>query len=29
LGDMIEQAVGEYADEVKSRAFPSEDQVYR
>lgn len=29
LGDMIEKAVGEYADEVKSRAFPSEDQVYR
>ncbi|WP_380053724.1 3-methyl-2-oxobutanoate hydroxymethyltransferase [Falsihalocynthiibacter sp. SS001] len=29
LGEMIEQAVGEYADEVKSRAFPSEDQIYK
>ena len=29
LGAMIEQAVSDYADEVKSRAFPGEDQVYR
>jgi 3-methyl-2-oxobutanoate hydroxymethyltransferase len=29
LGGMIEKAVAEYADEVKSRAFPGEDQVYR
>ncbi len=29
LGDMIEQAVADYATEVKSRAFPSEDEVYR
>lgn len=29
LGGMIEQAVAEYTAEVKSRAFPSEDQVYR
>ncbi len=29
LGPMIEEAVKSYADEVKSRAFPGEDQVYR
>jgi len=29
LGGMIEKAVEEYATEVKSRAFPGEDQVYR
>lgn len=29
LGPMIEQAVSDYADEVKDRTFPSEDQVYR
>lgn len=29
LGNMIEEAVEAYADEVKSRAFPSEDEVYR
>lgn len=29
LGTMIEQAVRDYAEEVKSRGFPSEDQVYR
>lgn len=29
LGAMIEQAVSDYAEEVKSRAFPGEDQVYR
>jgi len=29
LGDMIEDAVRAYADEVKSRAFPGEDHVYR
>lgn len=29
LGGLIEQAVKDYADEVRSRAFPSEDQVYR
>jgi 3-methyl-2-oxobutanoate hydroxymethyltransferase len=29
LGEMIEQAVQDYADEVKSRAFPGEGQVYR
>lgn len=29
LGNMIEEAVEEYASEVKSRAFPSEDQTYK
>ncbi|WP_114966514.1 3-methyl-2-oxobutanoate hydroxymethyltransferase [Alkalilacustris brevis] len=29
LGDMIETAVRSYAEEVKSRTFPSEEQVYR
>ncbi|PYC46545.1 3-methyl-2-oxobutanoate hydroxymethyltransferase [Litorivita pollutaquae] len=29
LGPAIERAVAEYAAEVKSRAFPSEDQIYR
>ncbi len=29
LGLMIEQAVSEYAAEVRNRAFPGEDQVYR
>lgn len=29
LGPMIEQAVSDYADEVKARTFPGEDQVYR
>jgi 3-methyl-2-oxobutanoate hydroxymethyltransferase len=29
LGDMIEAAVKSYAEEVKSRSFPTEDQVYR
>lgn len=29
LGGMIEKAVSDYAGEVKSRAFPGEDQVYR
>ncbi|MEY8118375.1 3-methyl-2-oxobutanoate hydroxymethyltransferase [Falsihalocynthiibacter sp. BN13B15] len=29
LGEMIEKAVEEYATDVKSRAFPSEDQIYR
>ncbi|NSX55894.1 3-methyl-2-oxobutanoate hydroxymethyltransferase [Parasulfitobacter algicola] len=29
LGPMIEKAVSDYADEVKSRSFPGEDQVYR
>lgn len=29
LGPQIEKAVSAYADEVKSRAFPGEDQVYR
>lgn len=29
LGGMIEKAVSDYADEVKTRAFPGEDQVYR
>ncbi|KAA9010443.1 3-methyl-2-oxobutanoate hydroxymethyltransferase [Histidinibacterium aquaticum] len=29
LGPMIEQAVGDYAEDVKSRNFPGEDQVYR
>lgn len=29
LGGMIEKAVEDYATEVKSRAFPGEDQVYR
>ncbi|NVO25593.1 3-methyl-2-oxobutanoate hydroxymethyltransferase [Donghicola sp. C2-DW-16] len=29
LGPMIEQAVSDYAEDVKSRAFPTEDQVYR
>lgn len=29
LGPMIEQAVSDYTKEVKSRAFPGEDQVYR
>lgn len=29
LGPMIEQAVSDYADEVRSRAFPGPDQVYR
>lgn len=29
LGGMIEKAVEDYAQDVKSRAFPGEDQVYR
>jgi len=29
LGDMIEQAVREYSEEVKARSFPGEAQVYR
>lgn len=29
LGPMIEAAVTEYAEEVKNRSFPGEDQVYR
>ncbi len=29
LGDMIEEAVAAYAEEVRARAFPGEDQVYR
>ncbi|NAZ35955.1 3-methyl-2-oxobutanoate hydroxymethyltransferase [Rubellimicrobium sp. CFH 75288] len=29
LGDMIEEAVAAYAGEVRARAFPGEDQVYR
>ena len=29
LGPMIEDSVRRYAEEVKSRAFPTEDQVYR
>lgn len=29
LGDRIDAAVKDYAEEVKSRAFPGEDQVYR
>ena len=29
LGPMIEQAVSDYAADVKSRAFPTEDDVYR
>jgi len=29
LGPAIERAVAEYAEEVKTRAFPGEDQVYR
>ena len=29
VGPMIEKAVADYAAEVRSRAFPSEDQVYR
>lgn len=29
LGPAIERAVAQYADEVKTRAFPGEDQVYR
>ncbi|EAR50945.1 3-methyl-2-oxobutanoate hydroxymethyltransferase [Oceanicola granulosus HTCC2516] len=29
LGEMIERAVSDYAEEVKSRAFPGEDNVYR
>lgn len=29
LGPMIEQAVSDYAADVKSRAFPTEDEVYR
>ncbi|WP_166416981.1 3-methyl-2-oxobutanoate hydroxymethyltransferase [Cochlodiniinecator piscidefendens] len=29
LGPMIEQAVSDYAEDVKTRAFPTEDQVYR
>merc|ERR1711991_1000816 len=29
LGGMIEKAVEDYAKDVKSRAFPGEDQVYR
>lgn len=29
LGAMIEQAVKDYADEVKTRAFPSDSQTYR
>lgn len=29
LGEQIEKAVGDYAEEVKSRAFPGEDNIYR
>lgn len=29
LGPMIEQAVSDYAEEVRDRTFPGEDQVYR
>jgi len=29
LGEMIDKAISDYATEVKSRAFPGEDQVYR
>ena len=29
LGPAIERAVSEYADDVKSRTFPGEDEVYR
>jgi len=29
LGPMIEQAVSDYADDVRARAFPTDDQVYR
>ena len=29
LGDQIDQAVKAYAEEVKARAFPSEEQIYR
>nr|WP_321443696.1 3-methyl-2-oxobutanoate hydroxymethyltransferase [uncultured Cohaesibacter sp.] len=29
LGEQIDQAVKSYADEVKNRTFPSEDQIYR
>jgi len=29
LGPAIERAVSQYADEVKDRSFPSEDEVYR
>ncbi|QQA42129.1 3-methyl-2-oxobutanoate hydroxymethyltransferase [Pelagovum pacificum] len=29
LGSMIEKAVSDYADDVRSRSFPGEDQVYR
>ncbi len=29
LGPMIEDSVRRYAEEVKARSFPSEDQVYR
>jgi len=29
LGPMIEQAVSAYADDVRARAFPTDDQVYR
>ncbi|WP_172328779.1 3-methyl-2-oxobutanoate hydroxymethyltransferase [Mangrovicoccus sp. HB161399] len=29
LGDMIKQAVKSYAEEVRDRSFPGEDQVYR
>ncbi len=29
LGEQIDQAVKNYADEVKNRTFPSEDQIYR
>ncbi|MFV2053595.1 3-methyl-2-oxobutanoate hydroxymethyltransferase [Aliiroseovarius sp. YM-037] len=29
LGPMIEQAVSDYAEEVRSRAFPGEEQTYR
>jgi len=29
LGPMIEQAVSDYAADVRARAFPTEDEVYR
>ena len=29
LGPMIEQAVSDYAEDVRTRAFPTEDEVYR
>jgi 3-methyl-2-oxobutanoate hydroxymethyltransferase len=29
LGAAIEKAVGQYAEEVKDRSFPSEEEVYR